>query len=140
MESGKSFRFRSTWAVLTYASDFNKQVNLEIIEQFYNKIPHLQWVAVLSHGDKEIEHDHFHLFTHWLKRPDITNEKFFDLPLANPVPSEIDPEKMIITAHPNILPWKHWGKIIFMMDYVLDQAIKIKSNLFFTFYFFLFFC
>lgn len=128
MEISKSFRFQATWAVLTYASDFNKQINLEIIKQFYNKIPHLNWVAVLSHGDKEIEHDHFHLFTHWLKKPDIKNEKFFDLPLAHPVPSEIDPEKMVLSAHPNISPKQKWGKVIFMMDYVLDQAIEIKSN------------
>lgn len=161
----KKFRVISNTIIGTYGTDYLEQISCKSIlnkcqeYKLKDKISN-SWdtLVVKAHGDEEINHDHFHFICFWKgkKKCDITNEKYFDLPLEKEIYSCEDQEgtrhyelkenvndiqfneyrkkyKNIITlsvAHPNFKGQdkKKFGSEYDMLNYVWKQKIEFEST------------
>jgi len=80
--------------LLTFASDFGDQLSLGLICEFFDKwtttngSTYWKIVAAKEKGDKDIPHEHFHLYLcvrDWSKSFSTVKVNCFDIQLRNPV-------------------------------------------------------
>lgn len=164
-QKNKKFRIISNLIIGTYGTDYLEQISCKSIlnkcqeYKLKDKISN-SWdtLVVKAHGDEEIDHDHFHFICFWKgkKKCDITNEKYFDLPLDKEIYSCEDQDgtkhyelkenvndiqfneyrkkyKNIITlsvAHPNFKgpDKKKFGSDYDMLNYVWKQKIEYETT------------
>lgn len=89
--------YRQKTYLITYASTFLDQLSVGIIceEADYRKKnlekPRWEVLVAKEHSDSDIKRDHFHTYWNWIatkpKGPNITTEKYWDIPLPRPIVS-----------------------------------------------------
>lgn len=89
--------YRQKTYLITYASTFLDQISVGIIceeadyrKQNLNK-PRWEVLVAKEMPDEEIHREHFHTYWNWIatkpKQPNITSEKYWDIPLPRPIVS-----------------------------------------------------
>jgi len=87
MPVNKSNLLKFNTALITYPSDFNKQLTAQrIIEHFRNKLLTATTKLVIGQEDpdEDIKRIHFHLYWDDVKQKNVSN-KYFDIPLEYPI-------------------------------------------------------
>lgn len=90
-------RYQQKTYLITYASTFLDQITINKIcqEAEYRKknLDNPRWEVLVTkeHADEEIHRDHYHSFWNWIathpNKPNITSEKYWDIPLPRPIVS-----------------------------------------------------
>lgn len=90
-----SERLNFTTAIITYPSDYNKLLTLELIKQKFNSLISYTTKLVIAkeEADSEIQRDHYHIYWDDKKQKSIRGTSYFDIPLPEPVVVFIHPDK-----------------------------------------------
>lgn len=121
MPVNKSNLLKFNTALITYPSDFNKQLTAQrIIEHFRNKLLTATTKLVIGQEDpdEDIKRIHFHLYWDDVKQKNVSN-KYFDIPLEYPilaVYNERLEEYYVLNELESQLGWDNGAEMVAKLD------------------------
>ena len=119
-------------AIITYPSDYNKLLTIELIIEKFKGImnPTTKVVIAQEDPDEDIQRTHYHLYWDDVKRKEV-NQKYFDIDLPEPVVVFIHPDKTreykLLSELESQLGWDNGEEMVAKLDDYVMKAEEYES-------------